>query len=83
VKAADQGLLQLIENHRLGEKIVQAGGASLFELGPAALDSGFMKGSGERRRSYEQGAYRPTITCFLWPRKALIDWAGQHPEFDL
>ncbi len=64
-------------------QIVQAGGASLFELGPAALDSGFMKGSGERRRSYEQGAYRPTITCFLWPRKALIDWAGQHPEFDL
>jgi len=61
----------------------QSGGALLVDLGPAAADSGFLTGSKERRQLYEQGAYRPNVTCVLWPRKRLIDWATQHPEFDL
>jgi hypothetical protein len=60
-----------------------AGGAMIFDLGPAAADSGFMTGSDERRKLYEEGAYRPTMACVLWPRKRLIDWANGHPEFDL
>ncbi len=58
-------------------------GALIMELGPATPDSGFLKGSEERSKMYEQGLYRPMDTCILWPRKLLIDWANQHPEFDL
>lgn len=61
----------------------ESAGALLVELGPASTDSGFLIGSELRRTLYEQGLYRPTLTCVLWPRKALIDWANQHPEFDL
>ncbi len=60
----------------------QSAGALLVEMGPASADSGFLTGSEERRALYEQGAYRPNVTCVLWPRKSLIDWANQHPEFD-
>lgn len=60
----------------------QSAGALLVELGPAPADSGFLTGSEERRKLYEQGAYRPSFTCVVWPRKSLIDWANQHPEFD-
>jgi hypothetical protein len=61
----------------------QSAGALLVELGPASADSGFLTGSKERRKLYEQGRYRPNVTCVLWPRQSLIDWANQHPEFDL
>jgi len=62
---------------------VQDGGALLAELGPASADAGFLTGSKERRKLYEQGQYRPNVTCVLWPRRRLIDWANRHPEFDL
>jgi len=61
----------------------QSAGALIVELGPASADSGFLTGSEERRKLYEEGAYRPRLACVLWPRKPLIDWANQHPEFDL
>jgi len=64
-------------------RTLQSAGASLVDLGPAPADSGFLTGSKERRKLYEQGAYRPNVTCVLWPRKRLIAWANQHPEFDL
>ena len=63
-------------------KTPQSAGALLFEVGPAPTNSGFMTGSEERRKLYEQGLYRPTLTSVLWSRKALIDWANRHPEFD-
>jgi hypothetical protein len=61
----------------------QSAGALIVDLGPAPPDSGFLTGSEERRKLYQQGLYRPKDTCILWPRKLLIDWANQHPEFDL
>lgn len=64
-------------------RTVQSAGASIFDLGPASTDSGFLTGSEERRKLYEEGAYQPRIACVLWPRKSLIDWARRHPEFDL
>jgi hypothetical protein len=61
----------------------QSAGALIVELGPAPTDSGFLTGSEERRKLYEQGVYRPNLACVLWPRKPLIEWADQHPEFDI
>jgi hypothetical protein len=69
---------------RLGwlRRTPQSAGASIVVLGPAARDAGFLKGSDERRKLYEQGVYRPRVACLLWPRKLLIEWADRHPEFD-
>lgn len=64
-------------------RTLEAGGALLTDLGPADRDAGFLTGSQERRQMYEEGTYRPQSTCVLWPRKQLIAWAKQHPEFDL
>jgi hypothetical protein len=63
-------------------RIPLEGGASISDLGPAPADSGFLIGSEERRRQYEEGSYRPRTGCVLWPRKALLEWAARHPEFD-
>lgn len=60
----------------------ESGGALIADLGPAPEDSGFLTGSEERRRLYEEGAYRPRMACVLWPRKAVIDWANRHPEYE-
>ncbi|MFZ0704877.1 MAG: hypothetical protein WAM71_04680 [Candidatus Korobacteraceae bacterium] len=61
----------------------QSGGAQIFELDPAPEDSGFLVGSVERRKAYEEGRYRPRIACVLWARKDFIAWANRHPEYDL
>jgi hypothetical protein len=63
-------------------RIPESAGAFLIDLGPASPDSGFLTGSIERRKLYEQGSYRPKFACVLWPRSALISWANKHPEFD-
>jgi len=59
-----------------------SGGALAFDLGPAPEDAGFLVGSQERRKKYEDGSYRPRMGCILWPRNELIAWANQHREFD-
>lgn len=61
---------------------LESAGALLVDVGPAT-DSGFLIGSEDRRKLYEQCAYRPRTVCVLWPRKNVIDWADRHPEFDL
>ena len=61
----------------------EEGGALIAGLGPAEADAGFLTGSQERRKMYDEGTYRPQLTCVLWPRKQLIAWANRHPEFDL
>jgi hypothetical protein len=63
-------------------RVLLEGGAAIAAMGPAPEDSGFLTGSEERRRLYEEGAYRPRVSCVLWPRTALIEWANRHPEFD-
>lgn len=63
--------------------VPQSGGALVFDLGAAPEDSGFLIGSEERRKKYEDGSYRPRTGCILWARKDLIAWANQHPEYDL
>ncbi len=53
-------------------------GALLAATRYATEDSGFMRGSEERRKLFESGAYRPTITFALWPRSAMLAWARQY-----
>ena len=57
-------------------------GATLFPIGPAPTDSGFLIGSEERRRLFEQGTYRPTMTCVVWPRPQMLAWAKTYRDLD-
>lgn len=57
-------------------------GAVALDLGDAPADAGFLVGSPDRRRLYEEGNYRPQLTCMLWPRRSVLRWAEQHPELE-
>jgi hypothetical protein len=61
--------------------VPQSGGALIVDIGPAPPNSGFMTGSEERRRLYENGEYQPRLTCVLWLRTSLLQWARERHEF--
>lgn len=63
--------------------VPESGGAVVADLGTALEDAGFLIGSRERRKRYEDGTYRPRMGCVVWARKELIAWANGHPEFNL
>jgi hypothetical protein len=58
-------------------------GGAIVKVGPAPLDSGVFAKSPERKKAYEEGTYKPTLGLAVWPRKAMIRWAEEHPEFEV
>jgi hypothetical protein len=52
-----------------------AQGAFLASTEEAPADAGFLTGSEERRKLYEEGKFRPRMTYVIWPRKRAIEWA--------
>lgn len=54
---------------------LQEAGASLIPLGPAGPESGFLKGSPERRVEFESGRLRPRLVLVIWPRASVLAWA--------
>lgn len=54
-------------------------GAAILDLGDAPPDSGFLVGSAERRKLFEEGRYRPKMSCVLWPRAQVLRWAAKNP----
>jgi hypothetical protein len=57
-------------------------GAFVSSVQPAPPDAGFLVGSQERRRLYEQGLYRPLMTYVVWPRRKLLEWADRYQPED-
>lgn len=57
-------------------------GGFVAAMGPADPDGGVLLRSETRRRLYERGEFKPTIGLVMWPRQAMIRWAGEHPELD-
>jgi hypothetical protein len=57
-------------------------GAVLGSVGPADRNSGFLVGSEQRRKLYEEGNYRPLMTYVVWPRRAMLAWVQKQPESD-
>ncbi len=55
-------------------------GAIAADCGPAPADSGFLVGSEDRRRLYEEGSYRPASTLVIWPRSAILRWASRYRQ---
>jgi len=63
--------------------VPQNGGALVVDLGFCTEADGFLVGSADRRKLYENGTYRPRLGCVLWARQDIIEWANRHPEFDV
>ena len=60
----------------------QENGGTIAELGFASPDSGFLVGDLKRKELYQRGEFRPRSTIAIWPRRAMLRWSEQHPEFD-
>jgi hypothetical protein len=50
-------------------------------IGPAHPTGGVFQNDIHRRRMYDEGTFKPTTGLFVWPRKAMLDWAAKHPEY--
>jgi len=61
-------------------RMILDNGGLISHLGYAPPESGYLEGSVERKRLYEAGLYRPRYGVMLWPRDALLDWAGRYLE---
>jgi hypothetical protein len=66
----------------LNEPYLEHGGRILMNIGPAPAHAGFLLHNPERQKQYESGEFRPRLTLAMWPRKAAIAWADQHPELE-
>ena len=66
----------------LNEPYLEHGGRIVTTLGPAPADSGFLEHNPQRRKMFESGEFRPRLGLAMWPRKAAIHWAEQHPELE-
>jgi hypothetical protein len=66
----------------INEPYLEWGGRIVAPLGPAPVDSGFLKFNPDRRERFERGEFKPMTTLAMWPRKAALAWATSHPELD-
>jgi hypothetical protein len=55
-------------------------GATVADLDLAPQDSGFLLGDARRKALHEEGKFHPRFTVAVWPRAAVLRWAGEHPE---
>jgi hypothetical protein len=53
-------------------------GGTVTHLGYAEPDAGFLVGSPERQRLYDEGKYRPRNALVIWPRRAVLAWLSSY-----
>jgi hypothetical protein len=66
----------------INEPYLDWGGRIVATLGPAPVDSGFLKFNPDRRARFERGELKLTTTLAMWPRKAVLAWASAHLELE-
>jgi hypothetical protein len=59
---------------RWTNRIILENGGTVSHVGYSDPDAGFLVGSPERERLYNEGKYRPRDGLVIWPRRALLDW---------
>ena len=64
----------------INEPFLEFGGRIVAILGPAPVESGFLKFNPERREQFERGELNLRTTLAMWPRKAALAWAAAHPD---
>jgi len=66
----------------MNEPYLKLGGRIVASLGPAPVESGFLKFNPARRERFERGELILKTTLAMWPRRAAIAWSEQHPELE-
>jgi hypothetical protein len=66
----------------LNEPYLKNGGRLVTNLGPAPIESGFLKFNSARREQYERGELKLKSVLAMWPRKAAIAWAAQNRNLE-
>ncbi len=76
----DPNLEKVSPNLAFLRRIPQENGAMLFRRVTTNRNIKVaLSMSSTRRRLYQEGKYKPTFYSYIWPRKALIEWAdGYH-----
>jgi hypothetical protein len=62
-------------------RVPSENGAFFSSIGEATPDSGFLSASRERQQLHAAGEFKVQFGFWIWPRKELIQWARDHPEF--
>jgi hypothetical protein len=60
----------------------RSAGGMIALLGPAPPSSGVLEGDARRRADYLAGRLRYRYGFAVWPRRAALRWATQHPELE-
>jgi hypothetical protein len=77
----DPNLEKVSPNLAFLRTVPQENGARLFPSLTTDIHIKYaLSMSSIRRRMYEEGKYRPTSFTYIWPRKALIEWAERHEK---
>jgi len=66
----------------VNEPYLNLGGRIVTTLGPAPVESGFLKHNAERRERYQRGEWKPRTALAMWPREAALAWMRAHPELE-
>ena len=63
-------------------RFFEENGGWVSTMGPAPYNSGVFSRSPERMQSFKNKEFTPTLGLVLWPRRAALDWARRHEEFN-
>ena len=66
----------------LNEPYLKHGGRLVTNVGPAPVESGFLKFNSARREQYERGELKLKSVLAMWPRQAAIAWAEQNRNLE-
>jgi hypothetical protein len=61
---------------------IRDNGGSVFLLGPADEDAGFLEHNRERRNQFEAGELKYKIGLAIWPRRSALKWAAGRSDLD-
>ena len=62
--------------------IIEEGGGTVIQGGPADADSGTFENSASRREAAASGNYAPRNGIVLWPKAQLFEWADRQADID-
>src|SRR5262249_30684283 len=62
-------------------RVFEENGGIVVDIGPDSADSGALVRSRARPEQFEKGELKQRKAMAIWPRKEMLRWAAEHPEF--
>jgi hypothetical protein len=76
----DPGLAAISPHLAWTNRVFLENGGVVLANGSALDEPASRENSKERQQAFDEGRYDPQFGLVLWPRRAMIRWAAQHPE---